>query len=78
MLALQVYEDSRCEGCGGNLTETTAPEREGRYRVTAKVRCHACDVLGAAAEQHEKSGAKRMHALRWRVRYVPRRSTPGG
>jgi hypothetical protein len=75
MLALQVYEDLRCDGCGGNLEETTAPENEGRYRVS-KSRCHKCDAIGIAAEQHDKDGAPRMHAVKFRTQLLPPSKQP--
>jgi hypothetical protein len=82
MLALQVYDDTRCTGCGGNLHETTSPEHEDHYRVVMKVRCYRCDAIGQAADQHEAEYRKvgrpaRMQALRFITELVPRRPRRG-
>lgn len=53
MLALSGLEADRCGGCGGRLTETTAPDAE--YLPNTPIRCHKCTALHIGAEQHRNS-----------------------
>ena len=46
MLALQLYEETRCPGCGGNITVTTASENEGKYRHDLPLQCFRCVAFG--------------------------------
>lgn len=63
MQALALLEADTCAGCGGSLTETTAPEAEGSYRVEAW-RCHRCTSIGEAALRHREHQPQ---AVRYRV-----------
>lgn len=55
MLALAEYEADLCTGCGGHLSETTAPEAEGQYAIEPAVRCHRCTALSIARHQLQES-----------------------
>lgn len=48
--AYQRNENSKCPGCGLDLSETTDPENEGMYEAPPPMRCHACTPL-----EHRKS-----------------------
>lgn len=65
MLALAVYRASRCEGCGGDLAETTSHEQ---WNVPPPMRCHRCTAIAIAQDAHDH---KHLHALRWTA--TPRR-----
>lgn len=77
MLALALWEERRCQGCGGDLTETTRPEHDGlgpdrwRYAALLPVRCHRCTALSASEERHKD--APHRHALIHRVELQPPR-----
>lgn len=42
MLALAMYEEDRCPGCGGSLSVTTAPENEDAFRHQPPLQCFRC------------------------------------
>ncbi len=63
MLALAEAERGECSGCGHPLGESTDPKHEGRYKVAAPVRCHACNALQIAYEKAKDY--KHPEALRW-------------
>lgn len=48
MLALAIYRDSHCPGCGGLLAETTDPANESRYAADM-ARCHKCTAIAQSA-----------------------------
>jgi hypothetical protein len=73
-LALTVYEADACPGCGQPLSETTRPEREGRYRAGLAVRCHHCTASALGAEPYRDS--PQPNALLIPVTYVPPQETP--
>lgn len=50
VLAYEMWERELCTGCGHPYASTTDPENEGRYRVKAPIRCHACTAREIAAE----------------------------
>lgn len=50
MLALAEHRASRCDRCGGDLAETTAPDAEDGYQPALPVQCHRC-VAFAQSEQ---------------------------
>jgi hypothetical protein len=62
MLALAAYRLSRCDGCGGDLAETTAHED---WVALPPLRCHKCTAIGAAQDAHDHP---HMTALRWAAR----------
>jgi hypothetical protein len=68
-LALTVYEADACPGCGQPLSETTLPEREGRYKAGLAVRCHHCTASALGAEVYRESSQP--SALLIPVEYVP-------
>jgi hypothetical protein len=62
MLALAEYR-ADLHVCGHPMSESTAPENEGRYKVPLPVRCHSCDAI--EAKQDEYKDAKHPRALLW-------------
>ena len=44
-IALLAVEADACSGCGQPLSESTAPDAEGRYEAPEPTRCHACTPL---------------------------------
>jgi len=78
MLALALWEERRCRGCGGDLTETTRPEHDGlgpdryRYVPLPPVRCHRCTALAASEAKYKDS--PHPHALIHRVKLQPPRT----
>jgi hypothetical protein len=73
MLALQEWREARCRGCGGDLAETTDPDREDGYRPLLPVRCHRCTALSRSEETYRKADAPHPHALIHRVELKPSR-----
>lgn len=59
MLALAEYRAGRCDGCGGQLEETTTHET---WDALPPLRCHKCTVIAIAQEGHDH---KHVTALRW-------------
>lgn len=59
MLALAALEQDTCGGCGGRLTETTAPGAE--HVPLPPIRCHKCTALEISIEKHRSS--PHSHAL---------------
>lgn len=53
MLALKVYRDSRCPGCGGDLAITTASENEERFRHQLPLECYRCIAFARSHKQQE-------------------------
>jgi hypothetical protein len=49
--SLLSWEAQSCPGCGGNLTETGAPEAEDAYEVSATL-CHRCVAIEQKQHQH--------------------------
>lgn len=79
-LALSLYEDSRCPGCGQALHESMDPDLLDEWTTMHPVRCGACTALGRAAEndadqKREHPGAlRRIVGLRegWQARKAER------
>lgn len=68
MLALGLYRQQQCPGCGGYLPDTTAPEAEGAYKAEPPVRCQACTTRYEASSAHIKAPhAPHPEALLWPV-----------
>lgn len=61
--ALLAYDDDKCPGCGGQLTETTDIHTDGRWRVDPPTRCHRCTALGTAQDRYRET--PHSHALLW-------------
>lgn len=61
MLALSLWRSQHCQGCGGDLEETTIHET---WDVPPPLRCHRCTAIAVHQEQHAKDH-KHTHALRW-------------
>lgn len=68
VLALLDYEADQCRGCGGQLSETTDPDTEGKWKVQLPVRCHKCTAL--AEHQQAYAETKHNHALLWAAERV--------
>ncbi len=64
-----------CSGCGGWLSETTQPDREGQYEVPPPHRCHRCTSLSIKRREYAEK-TQHAHALHFIVR--PRIATPAG
>lgn len=64
-LALQIYEDSLCPGCGQRLVESMDPALAEFWSTMPPIRCNACTALGDAHEGVKD--AKHPHALRHAV-----------
>ena len=71
MLALAMVRQATCDGCGGHLPDTTAPEAEGAYVADAPLRCHCCTAIAIKAEQYRD--AAQAHTLRFPSRRKPTR-----
>lgn len=74
-VALTLYEDALCSGCGQPLEETTSAEadpanREGawHYEAPPPHRCQACTAVAAAQKDYQDADAP--HALRWRAERI--------
>lgn len=52
MLALKVYRDNRCPGCGGDLNVTTASEHEDEYRHQPPLQCFRCVAFAQAHQEY--------------------------
>lgn len=64
-LALQLYEDDHCPGCGQRLDEAMDPDLADLWTTAPPVRDHACTALAAAQERDQ--GEKHHQALRYVV-----------
>lgn len=62
MLALALWDSTRCEGCGGDLRETTTHEY---WRASVAAQCHRCESIGAKQEKYAKDYPTLMHTFRW-------------
>ena len=69
-LALDLYENGLCDGCGHPLDETTKPENTEAYIAKAPIRCHRCTAQIQAMEAAERPQEQ---ALRWPVDFDPDR-----
>jgi hypothetical protein len=59
MVALSLWRDGRCAGCGGSLDETLAHED---WEALPPLRCHKCKAVAIAQDRFED---KHPHTLRW-------------
>ncbi|HTI26189.1 MAG TPA: hypothetical protein VL652_34690 [Kutzneria sp.] len=69
MLALALYRERTCDGCGRDLAETTEHDAEA-YRVSPPHRCGACTAIEISQDAYAdayKSSSARMGATRWRA-----------
>lgn len=65
MIALSLYEDSRCPICGGPAEECQSAEAEFRFQGAPPVRCHRTDAI---IRYQDKAGTyERSRALLWRA-----------
>jgi hypothetical protein len=73
MVALAIWRDNQCSGCGGDLTETTAEENDGSpghsaYVPLYPIRCHRCTALAASEKQYSSNpDVPHPHALMHQV-----------
>lgn len=63
-LALAIYEDSICSGCGQSLHESMDPDLLDEWTTMHPVRCGACTALSRAAEQDQEQKREHPGALR--------------
>jgi hypothetical protein len=49
MLALGLFDDLRCAGCGGDLRETTAHED---WVVSPPMQCHRCEAIAVKQDAY--------------------------
>jgi len=54
MLALGLYRQSRCRGCGGDLDETTNTANDEKYHPLLPLQCHRCAAFARAQEQYRE------------------------
>lgn len=52
MLALGLYRETRCPGCGGNLAVTTKPEYEDKYKAELALQCFRCVGFGRSHDRY--------------------------
>lgn len=64
-VALTLYEDGLCNGCGHPLSETTDPDADHHYVAPLPTRCYACTVIAMRTPEYEK--AAQPDALRFRA-----------
>jgi hypothetical protein len=50
MLALAAYRATRCPGCGGDLSETTAAENEDKFWHEPPLQCYRCVGFARASQ----------------------------
>jgi protein-disulfide isomerase len=55
MLALAVYEDTRCPICGGDIDECWADGADRLYRVPTPIRCHRYTAAAAARAVYDRN-----------------------
>jgi hypothetical protein len=65
MLAYSMWQDTRCQGCGGDLHDTTDIEADGMYVALPPMRCHACAAIAAAQNAFD---GQYPSSLMWGVR----------
>jgi hypothetical protein len=53
MLALSLYRDRRCPGCGGDIDVTTNPENEEQYRHELPLQCFRCVAFAQAHKAYD-------------------------
>jgi hypothetical protein len=63
MLALALYRQQTCGGCGGWLPETTNHDAEA-YRVALPLRCGRCTAIGISQDAYTPNSYQ-VHATRW-------------
>lgn len=65
-IALLELDADTCPGCGGMLTDTTAPDAEGKYVASAPTRCHKCTAISVAqSSYHDNPNVRHTSALLW-------------
>lgn len=52
MLALRLYRETRCPGCGGDLNVTTAGENEDTFKPQLPLQCFRCVAFGQSHEAY--------------------------
>ncbi|WP_088320296.1 hypothetical protein [Kineosporia sp. R_H_3] len=74
-VALTLYEDGLCHGCGHPLAETTsldadpnAQDRTHHYVAPIPTRCHACTAIGLLTPEYDE--APQSDALRFRAERI--------
>jgi hypothetical protein len=61
MIALALWRESQCSGCGGDLAETTTHDR---WIPVPPLMCWKCDAIAAQQDTYAKEH-RHMAALRW-------------
>lgn len=54
-MALTLYEDSLCAGCGLPHSKTRGDDNVGRYEVRDDHVCHGCEPLEAARQDKHRT-----------------------
>jgi hypothetical protein len=62
MLALAMWDDTRCTGCGGDLRLTTTHEW---WRAEVVAQCHRCASISTKQEKYATDYPGLMHTFRW-------------
>jgi len=52
MLALAMYRETRCPGCGGDLNVTTQSEHERQYKPELPLQCFRCVAFGRSNDAY--------------------------
>lgn len=52
-LALTLYEDGLCGGCGMHHSVTQGDENAGRWEVNGEVICHGCETAESYRENNK-------------------------
>ena len=53
MVALALWRQHQCPGCGGDLTVTTKPENEERYRHELPLQCFRCVAFAQSHKAYD-------------------------
>lgn len=64
-LALQSWEDGKCDGCGEQLHESTTPEAGRLYRLDDPVICYGCAAVRRDLTEYDDDDRK--PALKFRL-----------
>lgn len=62
MVALGLYDATRCNGCGGDLQETTTHDR---WIPQPPLECHRCSAISQQQKQYAQDYPDTMHSFRW-------------
>lgn len=64
VLALQIYEDALCSGCGQQRSQSFSHDIDGEYSVET-VECRTCRALEAADQADREAKEPKLGLKRW-------------